>query len=98
MVEIENLCKASDTLVATEQLQYFNLHTAQRMDLVFTVDDTEYLVDVTTIDANNPSNGFLLGFGLSLSYFPGAASVIAAKGKWDKYLSRVLSNNSSPSS
>ena len=71
MVEIENLCKVSNTLVtmATEQFQCFNTRTAKRMDLVFTVDDTEYLVDVTTIDANNPSNGFLRGSGLSPSYF-----------------------------
>ena len=85
MREIENRGKASDTLVATEQFQCFNAHTARSMDLVFTVDDTDYLVDVTTIDANNPSNGFLRGSGLSPSYFPGTASVIAAKGKWDKY-------------
>jgi len=45
----------------------------------------EYLVDVTTIDANNPSNGFSVGSILSPSYYPGAASVKAAKRKWDKY-------------
>ena len=48
------------------------------MDLVSTIDNTECLVDVTTIDANNPSNGFLRGSGLVPSYYPGAASVIAA--------------------
>ena len=55
------------------------------MDLVFTIDSSEYLVDVTTIDANNPSNELLRGSGLSPSYFPGTASVIAARKKWDKY-------------
>ena len=44
----------------------------------------EYLI-VTTIDANNPSNGFLRGSGLSPSYFPGTASVITARTKWDDY-------------
>ena len=59
---------------------------AQRwMDLVLMIDSTEYLVDVTTIDANNPSSGFLRGSKLSPAYFPGAASVIATKRKWDKY-------------
>ena len=47
--------------------------------------------DVTTIDANNPSNGFLRGSGLSTAYFPGAAAVIKAKHKWDKY--RFLMKN-----
>ena len=61
------------------------------MDLVFTIDSTEFLVDVTTIDANNPSNGFLLGSGLSTAYFPGAAAVIKAKHKWDNY--RFLMKN-----
>ena len=55
------------------------------MDLVFNIDSTEFLVDVTTIDANNPSNGFLRGQGLAPSYFPGAAAVIRAKHKWEKY-------------
>ena len=55
------------------------------MDLVFTIDNTECLVDVTTIDANNPSNGFLRGSGLAPSYYPGAASVIAARRTWDRY-------------
>ena len=85
MVEIVNLCAAAGTLVAEEQHQCFNTRTAKRMDLVFNMGITEYLVDVTTIDANNPSNGFLRGSGLSPSYFPGAASVIAARNEWDKY-------------
>ena len=55
------------------------------MDLVFTIDTTEVLVDVTTIDANNPSNGFSRGTGLTSAYYPGAASVIAARRKWDRY-------------
>ena len=47
---------------------------------------------MTSINANNPSNGFLRGSGLSPSYFPGAASVMKAKNKWDKY--RFLMKNS----
>ena len=53
--------------------------------MVFSIDSTECLVDVTTIDANNPSNAFLRGSGLSTTYYPGAASVIAARRKWDRY-------------
>ena len=85
MAEISNMCVAAGTLVAEEQHQCFNTRTAERMDLVFSVDRTEYRVNVTTIDANNPSNGFTVGSGLSSSYYPGAASVKAAKRKWDKY-------------
>lgn len=54
------------------------------MDLVFNIDSSEVLVDVTTIDANNLSNAFLRGSGLSPSYYPGAATVIVAKKKWEK--------------
>ena len=85
MAEISNMCAAAGTLVAEEQHQCFNTRTAERMDLVFSVDRTEYLVDVTTIDANNPSNGFTVGSTLSPSYYPGAASAKAAKRKWVKY-------------
>ena len=55
------------------------------MDLVFTIDTTEVLVDVTTNDSNNPSNGFSRGSSLTPAYYPGAASVIAVRRKWDKY-------------
>ena len=58
MTEITNMCAAANILVAQEQFQCFNARTTKRMDLVFTVDNTECLVDVTTIDANNPSNAF----------------------------------------
>jgi hypothetical protein len=91
MTEIADLCSAADILVAEEQFQCFNTRTPHRMDLVFTIDSTEFLVDVTTVDANNPSNGFLRGSGLSTAYFPGAAAVIRAKQKWDKY--RFLMKN-----
>ena len=47
---------------------------------------------MTTIDANNPSNGFLRWSGLAPTYFPGAAAVMKAKNKWDKY--RFLIKNS----
>lgn len=85
MTEISNMCAAAGTLVAEEQHQCFNSRTANLMDLVFSVDGREYLVDVTTFDANNPSNCFISGSGISSSYYPGAASVIAAKLKWDRY-------------
>jgi hypothetical protein len=91
MTEIVELCGAADILVAEEQFQCFNTRTSCRMDLVFTSDSTEFLVDVTTVDANNLSNGFLRGSGLSPTYFPGAAAVIKAKQKWDKY--RFLMKN-----
>ena len=92
MTEIVELCAAADILVAEEQFQCFNTRTSRRMDLVFKIDSTEFLVDVTTIDANNPSNGFLRGSGLAPSYFPGAAAVMKAKHKWEKY--RFLMKNS----
>ena len=82
MSEIVDLCAAANILVAEEQFQCFNTRTSRRIDLVFTIDTTEVLVDVTTIDANNPSNGFLRGSGLSPLYFPGAASVM--KNKWER--------------
>ena len=85
MSEITNLCAAADILVAEEQFQCFNTRTTRRTDLVFTIDTTEVLVDVTTIDANNPSDGFSRGVGLTSVYYPGAASVIATRRKWDRY-------------
>ena len=85
MTGINNLCAAADILVTEEQFHCFNTRTTRRMDLVFTIDTTEVLLDATTIDANNPSSGFLRGSGLAPSYYPGAASVIAARRKWDRY-------------
>ena len=85
MTEIESIYRAANTVVATEQFQCFNTRTTKRMDLVFAIDNVEYLVDVPTIDTSNPSNGFLRGSGLSPAYFPGAAAVTAAKRKWEKY-------------
>ena len=55
------------------------------MDLVCNINDKNFLIDVTTIDANNPSYGFILGADLSLSYFPGAAAAIKARSKLRKY-------------
>ena len=92
MTEIVELCTAADILVAEEQFQCFKTRTSRRMDLVFKIDSTEFLVDVTTIDAKNPSNGFLRGSGLAPAYFPGAAAVMKAKHKWDRY--RFLMKNS----
>ena len=79
------MCKAANILVEEEQFQRFAVRTQRRMDLVINLDSMEVLVDVTTIDANNSSSGFLRGSGLSPLYYPGAAAVVAAKKKWDKY-------------
>ena len=49
MAEIVDLCAAAGTQVAEEQYQCFNARTAKRMDLVFSIGATEFLVDVTTI-------------------------------------------------
>ena len=51
MTEIVELCAAADILVAEERFQCFNTRTSRRMNLVFKIDSTEFLVDVTTIDA-----------------------------------------------
>lgn len=63
------------------------------MDLAFSIDSSKILVDVTTIVANNSSNGFLRSSGLSPTYYLSAAAVIAAKKKWEKY--RFLCRNTS---
>ena len=83
--QIVHMCKAANILVEEEQFQRFAVRTQRRMDLVINLDSMEVLVDVTTIDANNSSSGFLRGSGLSPLYYPGAAAVVAAKKKWDKY-------------
>ena len=54
--QIIHMCKAANILVAEEQFRCFVVRTQRRMDLVFTIDSSEVLVDVPTIDANNPSN------------------------------------------
>ena len=50
------------------------------MDLVVKLDSKNILIDVTTIDANNPSNGFVKDSEILSSYFPGAAAVIYKPG------------------
>ena len=82
MEQIVHMYKVANILVAEEQFQCFAVRTQRRMDLEFNLDSKEVLGDLTTIDANNPSNGFLRGSGLSPSFFPGAATVIAAKKNW----------------
>jgi hypothetical protein len=61
------------------------------MDLVVQLNNKEVLVDVTTIDANNPSNGFVKNNELVSSYFPGAAAVIKARSKFSKYRKVIAS-------
>ena len=85
MEEITKLCKAANVQVELESSFCFNASTKKRMDLVCKVNNKDILIDVTTIDANNPSNGFVNGSGISLSYFHGAAAAIKAKSKLRKY-------------
>jgi len=49
-----------------ETMHCFNVSTSKRIDLVVQLDNKDFLVDVTTIDANNPSNGFVKNYELSL--------------------------------
>ena len=86
MQEMSNMNKAADIVVAEEQHHIFtNNRIQKRMDLEFNLNNTQILVDVTTIDANKPSNGFINASGMSSVYFPRDASVIAARKKWGKY-------------
>jgi len=55
------------------------------MDLVVKLDNEDILIDVTTIDANNHSNGFVKNSELSSPYYPGAAVVMKARSKISKY-------------
>jgi len=89
MDEISKLCKAANIQVELESSFCFNSSTNKRMDLVCKVDNKDILIDVTTIDANNPSNGFVNGLEVSHSYFPGAAAANKAKSKLRKY-NRVI--------
>jgi len=82
---ITMLCKAANIAVESESSFCFNKSTRKRMDLVINIDNRDTLIDTTTIDANNPSNGFILGTDLSPSYFPGAAAAIKARSKLRKY-------------
>ena len=90
MEEITKLCKAANVQVELESSFCFNASTNKRMDLVCRVNNKDFLIDVTTIDANNPSDGFVNGSEISLSYFPGAAAANKAKSKLRKY-NRVIS-------
>jgi len=85
MDEISKLCKAANIQVELESSFCFNTSTKKRMDLVCKVNNKDILIDVTTIDANNPSNGFVCGADVSQSYFPGAAAAIKARSKLRKY-------------
>ena len=85
MEGITKLCKAANISVESESTFCFNKSTKKRMDLVINIDSRDILIDATTIDANNPSNGFILGADLGPSYFPGAAAAIKARYKLRKY-------------
>ena len=62
------LCKAANIAVESESSFCFNKSTRKRMDLVINIDNRDILIDATTIDTDNPSNGFILGTDLSPSY------------------------------
>jgi len=61
------------------------------MDIVVQLNNKDFLVDVTTIDANNPSNGFIKNNVLARSYFPGAVAVLKARTKFSKYRKAIVS-------
>jgi hypothetical protein len=84
MEQIKKMCNAANLLVDVETTHCFNNQTYKRMDLVVQLNNKDFLVDVTTIDANNPSNGFVKNHELSSSYFPGAAAVMKARHKFSK--------------
>ena len=73
---ITKLCKAANISVELESSFCFNQSTKKRMDLVLNINNKDVLIDVTTIDANNPSDGFVLGANLDPSYFPVAGPVL----------------------
>jgi hypothetical protein len=85
MEGITQLCRAANIAVESESSFCFNKSTRKRMDLVINIDNRDILIDATTIDADNPSNGFILGTDLSPSYFPGAAAALKARSKLRKY-------------
>ena len=81
MEGITGLCRAASVPIELESSYCFNQITGKRMGLVISIDNKDILIDVTTIDPNNPSNGFVLGADLSPSYFPGAAAATKARTK-----------------
>ena len=85
MDQIKKLCTAANLLVELESSYCFNDRTSKRMDLVVKLNGRDILVDVTTVDPNNPSNGFIKDLELTSSYFPGAAAVKKARSKFAKY-------------
>ena len=78
------MCNAANLLVDMETMHCSNVSTSKRMDLVVQL-------DITTIDANNPSNGFVKENKLSSSYFPGATAVMKARSKFSKYKKAIAS-------
>ena len=83
---ITKLCKAANISIELESSFCFNRSTNKRMNLVININNKDVLIDVTTIDANNPSNGFVLGADLAPSYsFPGAPAAFKARSKLRKY-------------
>ena len=89
---ITKLCKEANITVELESSYCFNKGTNKRMDLVININDKDVLIDVSAIDANNPSNGFVIGADLARSYFPGAATAIKARSKLRKYNQVIASS------
>ena len=83
---ITKVCKAANLLVKSESSFFFGDPTNKRMDLVVKIEDNDILIDATTIDENNPSNGFVRGNDLTSTYFPGAtAAALKARAKHKNY-------------
>ena len=85
MESITSLCEAANAPVELESSFCFNQRTNKRMNLVININNKDVLIYATTIDPNNPSNGFVLGSDLALSYFPGAVAASKARSKLRKY-------------
>ena len=85
------MCNAANLLVDIETPYCFQDQSNKRMDLVVQLNNKDVLVDVTTIDANNPSNGFIKNNELARPYFPGAAAVLKARTKFSKYKKAIAS-------
>ena len=85
------MCTAANLLVDIETPYCFQDQSSKRMDLLVQLNNKDVLVDVTTIDANNPSNGFIKSNKLTRSSFPGAAAVLKARTKFSKYKKAIAS-------
>ena len=91
MEQIKKMYSAANLLVDMETTYCFKDQSSKHMDLAVQLNNKDFLIDVTTIDANNPFNGFVKNNELASSYFPGAAAVIKARSKFSKYKKSIAS-------